>query len=251
MEPRLEGLTGAAGRIVGSFLANMTDSLRGGLHAMVVAGDATSPSFEPGSSTISVTLLLESMPANLFQDVGAAWKPLARKGLEPPLLMTATELYASLDTYPVEMLALKLTGTVVWGEFKLESMAIEPGDLRLQCERELRGLLLHSRMAAVRFGESEPELGQLLASGSARLLTLLRAVVHLLGGEGRGDESRVTGQLADLADLDTTVLGEILGLRRRARPRMAGSRVLALADTLAALAELVDRFDTSESEGET
>ena len=209
MELRLDGIADTAREAVQAWFDDLGGKLETRLEAGVVSGEAVLPGFVSGRSSISVMLLVDEVDPALLHLVGTAWKRHARKGIKVPLVLASSELARSLDAFPVEFLDLKATGRTVWGDFDLESIDIELPDLRLQAERELRGLLLHTRLAHVQFGTNERGLGELVAAGIGKLSAIERAVALLLCYDADGSRTEISDRLADILETDAQILEEL------------------------------------------
>lgn len=244
MELKLEGIAPEAREPAQTFFGRASQTLGESLIAGILSGDATETGFKKGRSVASPLLLVDRVTERLLADVGLAWKKAAAGGIEPPLVLVPAELEASLDAYPVEFLAIRETGRVVCGEFDLAGLAIGKADLRLQCERELRGLLIHARMAAIRLGREEKALGALMAAGAGRLATIARAAVSLLGADPAGNAETVLGRLSKLLGGNADILGTIRLLRDEKRPRFSSEQLGQLMELLETLVHRIDSLDS-------
>jgi hypothetical protein len=245
---KLSGLAEGAREPVTTLLLAVKDALEERLCAAVVSGAATGDDFVPKRSPIDVLLLVSEMTREVVRAVGTAYRPQARKGIQPPLVMTEAELRSSLDAFPVEFLRVRSTGVVVYGDFDLASLDIKAADLRLQCERELRGIQLHARMAEVRFGANSREIGNWLKSGVGRLESYLRAVDVLAGGTGAGLPAELLERISHRTGIDVDCMRLLFALRRESRPRVGPDALLDLETRLAALVEWIDRLPTGGQE---
>ena len=68
-----------------------------------------------------------------------------RQSITIPLFLNPHYIGQSLDTFPLEFIAISSSYYVVYGEDVLADLAFKPEDVRSQCERELKGKLLHLR----------------------------------------------------------------------------------------------------------
>ena len=242
MQINLEQITDGARSVLTAFVSGLLEGPEERIEAIVVTGAAALPGFMPGRSPIELMLLVDRVDRALLDWVGKAVRPLARKGLVPPLILTREELASSLDAFPLEFLVVKATGVVVAGDFELSGLIIESSDLRVQCEREIRGLLLHARMAAVQSGEREAELGRMLAAGSGKLITVLRGLDVLAGGDGAGEVEELVERLAERKLADGDLLESLLARRLEKKPKVTETQWLELSAQLRGLVEWVDKL---------
>jgi len=101
------------------------------------------------------------------------------------ILMCLTEEYllTSLDTFPLELLDMKLNHITLQGEDILSRLQIVPEHLRLQCERELKAKLSLLRQGLIARGCREKELSALLADHFPALAAILQGIIYLRCGE--------------------------------------------------------------------
>ena len=241
MELKLAGIAEEARGVVEKLFEALGEALGDDLVAGIVSGDACSARFEKKRSVVAVTLVVRRIDAGLLDSVGGAVTPFFKKRVPPPLLFTPDDVNNSLDAFPIEFNDLKLAGRVVAGEFDQEGLKIGKDDLRLQCERELRGLQIHTRLAYLRLGGKEKQLGLMMAAGTAKLLPILRGVAVLLGGKGTGDETAVLAELADKTDCGKGILADLFALKHEKKPRFGKGQLLELKQVLNSLVGTVDK----------
>jgi hypothetical protein len=238
----LEQVAPRARKPVGGFVERVAGRLGQRLQAAVVFGEAASPAFMPGRHPIRTLLLVEVVDAPALSVVGEAMQEARSQGVAAPLMFTSAELSRSLDAFPIELSEVKRTGTTVLGEFVPAELVIRPEHLRLQCERELRGLVVHARLAWFAAAGSARELGRLLAAGSGRLLPVLEASAGLLAAAEVAGPAAVAQRLGSLLGVDATVLVDLFALADAQVPLFARERLPELALLLDRLVERVDAW---------
>ena len=242
MELKLDGIAEEARELVEKLFGALAEALGEDLVAGIVSGDACCGGFTKGRSVIASTLVVRGIDPGLLDRVANAVNPFYKKRVPPPLLFTPEDVNNSLDVFPVEFNDLKLAARVVAGEYDLGRLKIGKNDLRLQCERELRGLQIHTRLAYLRLGGKEKELGLMMAAGTAKLLPILRGVVVLLGSKGTGDETAVLSELADKTDCGKGILADLFALKHEKKPRFNKGQLLELKQVLNSLVDRVDKL---------
>ncbi len=237
-------LAAAAQPVVETFSRALTSTLGEQLVALIVSGEATRSDFVAGRSAIDSVALLKTVGSETLSAIREAWKPLARKGLQPPIALTPGALADSLDVFPVEFLLLRETGVVVAGEYDLEDLSIALADLRMQCERELRGLAFHSRLAAIRVGDDGRAVGDWLQGGSGKLDMLLLSLEYLGTGGTLGLDSNRLSALSEASNVDCSAFAVLHKLRGERRPLVEPAALHRLEQTITALVMWVDSFDS-------
>lgn len=68
-----------------------------------------------------------------------------KKLITVPLFLTQDYIKQSLDTYPLEFMEMASSYHVVFGDDVLKGLSFDHADVRSECEREVKGKLLHLR----------------------------------------------------------------------------------------------------------
>jgi hypothetical protein len=158
------------------------------LHLLVVTED-----LEPE------TLALLADPVRWWLRRDQAW----------PRLFTPELLRDAADVYPVELLDLGRHRRVLIGEDPLAGIEVDPGLLRLQCERELREKLMRLREGFVDSRGRRRPLTRLLAASFASLAPVWRACLHLLGIDAPDHDRDAAALLCRRLDLDATPFDQV------------------------------------------
>jgi len=237
-------------KILPQVLDDLREFLAADLVSAAVYGSAAGRDFQPGLS--DVNLLVVVKPAGLKRLSGLALKTSgwAKKRVAPPLVVSDEELKSSLDAFPLEFLNIKSQYRLLHGPDPLAELAIDRDDLRLQCERELRGKLLLLREALLSSGGREMALFETALVSIKAFVAIFRGVLHLLGREtGQLDGRQVLAEAGRSLNLeDGAVLGEIWALRGEKKPPRGQLRGLfgRYLVVIAAAAAAVDGLKSRE-----
>ncbi len=154
-----------------------------GLMSLILYGSGGSEDYRPGKSDLNFLLVLNEAALALLEKaipVAGKWK--ARR-VAAPLIMTHTELRSCLDSYPVEFLSMKNRYRLVYGRDVLQPLVFDPGALRLQVERELKGKLFLLRKGYLDAEGRESALQNLIGRSLTAFTALFGALLHLKGRE--------------------------------------------------------------------
>lgn len=99
-----------------------------------------------------------------------------------PLVMTPEYVQESLDSFPLELLEIQQLHTVVYGTSPFTDLHFERSHVRLQCERELKGVLIQLRQGLLAAAGRRGLLGQLCDAQAERCIRILRGMIWLAGG---------------------------------------------------------------------
>ncbi len=168
--------------ISGALLEDLQALLGPDLISLALYGSAAGPHYRKGVSDINL-LLVVGESAGLRP---SALIPFCRKWaparVATPLLLTPDYLASSRDVFPVELLALAHGLKLLHGPHPLPGLTVDPGHLRLQLERELKGKLiaLRTRLMA---GGGEEALAALTQEALPAFGAQFAALCQLLTGQ--------------------------------------------------------------------
>lgn len=151
------------------------------LTAVTLYGSATGPDYQPKVSDINLLVILNESGLGRLSELASRAAAWPKTGIAMPLILGPGELESSLDAFPLEFLNIQLSRKVLMGDDVMAGVEIDPADLRLQCERELRGKLLLLREALLATGGKETALKQAARVSIKAFVAIFRGVLVLLG----------------------------------------------------------------------
>ena len=215
------------------------------LTSVVLYGSAARGEFRPGQSDLNVLVLLRELsPAALLRgsELARAW---VAEGNAPPLMLSAEEWRRSADVWAIELTDIRDAHLTLAGADPFEGIAISMADLRLQCERELKGKQIQLRERYLLFAAQPDELGGLLARSFSTFLVLFRTVLRLGGEPGEREAEAVVRRVAERVGFDPAPLLEIHRARaagEKLQPRADAPVVVGYLDAVSRVVEHVDRL---------
>ncbi|HCO93049.1 MAG TPA: hypothetical protein DIU00_03720, partial [Phycisphaerales bacterium] len=93
---------------VTDFADRLLTALGDNLQSITVVGSSLTEDFRPGQSDINTVLVLGSQTLSSLNAVASLAKPMSRKKISPPLLMTQSYIERSRDVFGVEFLDFQL-----------------------------------------------------------------------------------------------------------------------------------------------
>lgn len=136
-----------------------------------------------------------------------------KKKVTTPLFLTNQYIQTALDSYPIEFLSMKQHHQVVYGEDVLLPIEIQPEPLRLQCERELRGKLIHLRQEYLNTGGKSRRIKHLVRFSLPTFVSIFSALLHLKQAEIPASKKAIFLSTAKIFELDITVFENVLKLQ--------------------------------------
>jgi hypothetical protein len=161
------------------FTEKLNATLGDNLQSITVVGSSLTQDYRPGKSDINTVLVLGKLTAGALDSIAELAKPMSRKKISVPLLMTPTYIERSLDVFGVELLDFQLTHQTILGNDPFASLRPAKKDVRLQCERELKAVLIRLRQGYIAAAANRKLVRDILISTIKGLAPLLRAMLWL------------------------------------------------------------------------
>jgi hypothetical protein len=149
------------------------------LVSIIVYGSAADETFNPKKSDINLLIVLKSMDLAVLAKSRAIQDAWTRKRFSRPLFMDQGYIAGSLDSFPIEFLNMQHAHVLIYGEDALAKLKIEPADLRLQIERELKGKWLHLSRDFLDIGNNDRRLTTLFDLSLKDFSATFRAMLYL------------------------------------------------------------------------
>ena len=127
----------------------------------------------PGRSVV----LLDKIDLALLDRIAGDAVKFGRANLTAPLMMTPRYIESSCDVFPLEFLEIRQTQAVIYGRDGFADLSLKKPEVRLQCERELKGELVHLRQGLLAAGGKHQRLGEVSRIGAARIIRYLRGIL--------------------------------------------------------------------------
>jgi len=201
----LEGIAESARPGTQTLAAAVQETLGGDLLGLTVFGSAVTGEFGPRSRVRSVAVLRQVNLPGLAQ-LAAQGVRLGKHRVEAPLIVTPQYVRESLDAFPLEFLEIQQVHHTVLGEDIFVDLEFRDEDLRLQCERELKRMLIRLRQGLLASQGKTGQLGALLDDLSGHAVRVLRGVLWHKGDRRPLTPQTVWSQAQRTLDQDLTAL---------------------------------------------
>jgi len=188
----LESLRDEIQNSVKVFAEKLIADIPDNLQSITLIGSSLTEDFRPGKSDINSVLVLGKRTPDSLNIIANLARPMSKKKISAPLLMTSSYIERSLDVFGIEFLDFQQTHKTIFGNDPFVSLSFGKKDVRLQCERELKAVLIRLRQGYIASAANKKLVQDILISTSKQLVPLLRAMLWLK------DVSRPTGAEATL-----------------------------------------------------
>jgi predicted nucleotidyltransferase len=215
------------------------------LVSVVLYGSAARGEYRPGVSDLNVLVLLREVTPAALRAAGELAQAWVAEGNAPPLMLSAEEWRRSTDVWAIEVADIRDAHLTLHGDDPFTGVVISPEDLRLQCERELKGKQIQLRERYLLIADKPDELGELLVRSFSTFLVLFRTVLRLSGEGGERDAEAVVRQVGQRVGFDPAPMLEINRARaggHKLRPQGASPLAVGYLDAVSRVVEHVDRL---------
>lgn len=134
---------------------------------------------EDAKNNLNLMIVTNTLNAeNLY----AISKPIQKwvKAKNPiPVIMNRDEWYSSFDVYAIEYSDIRENYRLIYGENLVQSISVNKYFLRLECEAELKSLLLKYKNNFLMNIRSDKEMKKVLSQVIKTLLVIFRSVLRL------------------------------------------------------------------------
>ncbi len=183
-----------------SFSDTVTRVLGPNATTLAAFGSVVDGPFDPKRQTARSVVVLEQIYLDALRRLSGEGTRFGKSAIAAPLVMTPEYIKTSLDTFPVELLNIKLHHATLVGEDVFDALEFEDGHVRLQCERELKSTLIGLRQGLLASAGRDAFLGALEVDAADSLMRTLRGLLWLKGTREAKPGSEVLVEIEALAD---------------------------------------------------
>jgi hypothetical protein len=168
--------------------------------ALTLLGAIAAGAFDPQRHTARSVLVLEYVDLSLLRQLAEHGVKLGKNRIASPLIMTPDYIKSSLDTFPLELIDIQQNHITVFGEDYFADLSFDDGHVRLQCERELKTILIGLRQGLLAAAGREKFVGALEQDVGEGLVRILRGLLWLKGQRDVRPAGEVIAKVEKLAE---------------------------------------------------
>jgi hypothetical protein len=195
--------------IVAGFVADVSAAPSGSIQAVVLYGSAAGGSYLPGRSDLNFLLVSPRVVPDLLHFLQNRMKVWAKQRIASPLIVDASFLSRSLDSYPLEILGMQAAYKVLYGTDPLVGLAPEIEHVRVQVEREAKSKILLLRRGFIESAGHHKRLAGVLAVTLPAVDAMLRGMLYVKGVEWRLSGVPLRAKAARVLELDLPLLEQL------------------------------------------
>jgi len=193
---------------VSQFALKLLENLGDNIKAIFVYGSGAGVNYKPGVSNVNIAVIVAKLDFEVLKQVSFLVKGGRRHKIAPPLFLTKEYVLNSLDVFPIEFSEIKAQHKTIFGEDFFAGLDIPLKDVRLLCEQQIKGKLLHLRQAYLDIGANPYMLKNFVSRTFSDLIPVFRQLIHLKGQVPCEKKEEMLCQLAKIFSLDQQALTE-------------------------------------------
>lgn len=181
--------------------------------SVILFGSCTAEQCDAKISDINTIVIIDKLCAS---DLKNSLKPIKEwtKSKNPlPIFMDKEEWYNSTDIYPIEYSDIKDRFKILYGTDVVSGLEISTSNLRLQCEYEVKNILIRLRQAYLLHSNNHKIIEELLKTSSKSYTAIFRAILRLTETDINFDKNATIDQLSKKVDIDITTFKRLLLFR--------------------------------------
>jgi hypothetical protein len=221
---------------VEAYCVDLLAALGDKVKAISVYGSAAGPDFIPKRSNVNLVVVLDSLATDSLRPLLGVVRAGLKKRIVPPLMVSPDYLSSARDVFPIEMLEIRDSHVVIYGEDFFAGLEVSRDNLRLECESQLRGAALRTRQAYLEMGLAKRGPERVLHASVTSLIPVFRAMLRLSGASVPRSKLEVVEALASTLGIDTGVFAAVLRDK-------AGDERIDGSDSHQVLARVVDAIE--------
>lgn len=198
---------------VNDFVAALRDGAGMNLVSVVLYGSAAAGDYVPDLSDTNLLCVLRDTSFAALTKIAPAVEAWAKGKHRTPLLLGLEELKRAADVFSIELLDMKQSYKLLWGEDVLSTLVIPTRFHRVQLEYELREKTILLRQGMIASAGQAPRLWELLLRSAPGFSTLFRHALLELGEPAAASKRESVQKLAAKLGIELTAFLQLLDVR--------------------------------------
>lgn len=194
-----------------SLVSSLQDVFSNRLLSVFIFGSKANSSEHPLNTNVDLFVVVDEL-AN--EDLTKLFPHVQRwiaKGNPYPLIMSKDEFFGMTDIYAIEYSDIKWNYQLIHGDDFVETLNVNYFDLRLQCERELKNLIMKFRGFYLEHGRAKSALLPAADSIAKAVIVIFRALLRLKNINPSVYKQDVVEQLGAVIRFDKLFFKKLIG----------------------------------------
>lgn len=223
-------------KLTDNLIQKLTEIFKERLTSVILYGSCAVDNCNNAFSDINTIVVIDELNASDLKSANPALKEWMKTKNPLPLFMDKQEWLNSCDVYPIEYSDIKDRYRILYGENVVEFLEITNANLRLQCEHEVKNLLIKLRQTYLGNSNDNKVIETLIKTSSKSFFALFRAVLRLTETVVPFKNEDVIDKLAEKTNIDKDIFMQILEFR-------INSKAIAKNEFEAVIQKLINSTD--------
>ena len=199
--------------IFSEYIADYQKAFGEDLEAITLFGSAARGDYIRGRSDINFLVVLSEKAMERLDLLAALVDKWKKRKVATPLFMTAVGLSSSVDSYPIEFLNMQRHYQTIYGKDLLSELVFQYNDVRLQCERELKGKSLLLLQRYLETAGNAKKVQGLISDSITAFLAIFKALLYLKGVAIPGKRRELIQDMALHYGIDAEIFFKCLDVK--------------------------------------
>lgn len=204
-------------KVTASLIQNLKEIYNESLASVILYGSCAGNECENDFSDINLIVIINNLLAVDLKNASSALKDFMKTKHPLPLFMDRDEWFNSCDVYPIEYSDIKERYSILYGEDVVKPLVLEKTNLRLQCEHEVKNLLIKLRQNYLAQSNDLKAIEKLLKNSSKSFFALFRAILRLTNENISFDHKESINSLSEKVKIDKDAFLKLLDLRTNSK----------------------------------
>lgn len=204
-------------KIAEPFFLDILSHHKDDIVSLYIIGSAVTPDFHTVHSDINTLIVVKDVqiPFPFIDFLATLGKRYGKRRMRTPFIMTCHYINRSLEVFPLEFLEMKQIHQLVYGENVLKDIKIEKADVRVQCERELKGKIEHICQGYIKSMGNRTVLTNLLINSISGYFPIYRGILFLYDKKIPRERRDVIYALQECCNVNLDIFIKLLELRTK------------------------------------
>jgi hypothetical protein len=202
-------------KIVEPFFVDILSHHKDDIISLYIIGSAVTRDFHTVHSDINTLVVVKDVQIPFIDFLATLGKRYGKRRLRAPFIMTCNYINRSLEVFPLEFLEMKQIHQLVYGKNVLKDIKIEKADVRIQCERELKGKIQHICQGYIKSMGNRTLLTNLLINSISGYFPIYRGILFLYDKKIPRERRDVIYAMQECCNVDLNIFTKLLELRTK------------------------------------
>lgn len=233
---------------VNNLIEDLKNTFSEKLISVILYGSAASQDYLEKVSDINLIVVINELNAKDLKLANPAVEKWVKTKNPVPIFMGKDEWFNSCDVYAIECSDVKDRHKILYGEDIVSSIEIKKCNLRLQCESEIKNILIKLRQSYLVNAKNTKSIEELIKLASKSIFAVFRAVLRINNINVPAKNSEVIDSLNNLIEFDTEIFKYILlqkELKHGFPKDQIESIIQKMIDSLNKILSYVDKLETN------